>query len=112
MDYSEGYAEYGERGEYSDVSLRSDLGSNYGEDPPMEVEEVLHGDSRTDIDVHSGVSGNDEPPTRMIPPKAPAQEVSTKCKQTSTRETPRGDLVRGGNSLYQGIQPRKSCSCT
>ncbi|KAK1800243.1 hypothetical protein P4O66_000289 [Electrophorus voltai] len=59
MDYSEGYAEYGERAEYSDISLWSDLGSDYGEDPPMEVEEVLHGDSLADSDVHFVISGND-----------------------------------------------------
>ncbi|KAK1806980.1 hypothetical protein P4O66_005461, partial [Electrophorus voltai] len=59
MDYYEGYAEYGEREEYSDISLRSDLGSDYAEDPSMEVEEVLYGDSPTDIDAPS-VSGTYE----------------------------------------------------
>ncbi|KAK1802507.1 hypothetical protein P4O66_021794, partial [Electrophorus voltai] len=40
MEYYEGYVDYEDRGECSDVSLRSNLGSNYVEDPPMEVEEV------------------------------------------------------------------------
>ncbi|KAK1791435.1 hypothetical protein P4O66_013447, partial [Electrophorus voltai] len=71
MDYSEGYAEYGERGEYSDVSLWSDLGSDYGKDPPMEVEEVLHGDSLADSVVYSAISGNDDPLPRTILPKDP-----------------------------------------
>ncbi|KAK1785527.1 hypothetical protein P4O66_018891, partial [Electrophorus voltai] len=64
MDHPEGHAEYGERVEYSDVSLRSDMGSNYGEDPPMEVEEVLPGDSLADSDICSVVSRIDEPPAR------------------------------------------------
>ncbi|KAK1784437.1 hypothetical protein P4O66_011372, partial [Electrophorus voltai] len=70
MDYYEGYTDYGERGEYSDISLWSDLGSDYVEDPPMEVEEVLYGDSLANSHVRSVVSGNDEPPASMIPPKA------------------------------------------
>ncbi|KAK1785635.1 hypothetical protein P4O66_018270, partial [Electrophorus voltai] len=62
MDYYEGYADCGEKGEYSDVSLRSDLGSDYVEDPPMVIEEVLYGDSLVDSDVQSVVSRNKEPP--------------------------------------------------
>ncbi|KAK1799539.1 hypothetical protein P4O66_000421 [Electrophorus voltai] len=68
MDYPEGYTDCGERGEYSDVSLRSDLGSDYVEDPPMEVE-VLYGDSLADSDVQPVVSGNDEPPARRYHPR-------------------------------------------
>ncbi|KAK1794607.1 hypothetical protein P4O66_001327 [Electrophorus voltai] len=40
MDLTEGYAEYGERGECSDVTLESYRWSSREEDPLMEVEEV------------------------------------------------------------------------
>ncbi|KAK1784120.1 hypothetical protein P4O66_021161, partial [Electrophorus voltai] len=43
MDLTEGYAEYGERGECRNVTLESDLGSDHEEDPSMEVEEVPQG---------------------------------------------------------------------
>ncbi|KAK1785827.1 hypothetical protein P4O66_003202 [Electrophorus voltai] len=71
LDYYEGYLECGDRGECSDVSLQSDLESDYVEDPPMEVEEVLYGDPPTDSDVQSAISKKDEPPVPKIPPKAP-----------------------------------------
>ncbi|KAK1800521.1 hypothetical protein P4O66_005740, partial [Electrophorus voltai] len=48
MDYSEGYAEYGER------------------------------EGSTATDVRSVVSGNDEPPARTIPPKAPPRRSDTR----------------------------------
>ncbi|KAK1804003.1 hypothetical protein P4O66_003760 [Electrophorus voltai] len=70
MYYYEGYSDCGVRGEYSDISLQLDLGSVYVEDPPVEVKEVLYGDSLTDCDVQSVVSGNDKPPASMIPQKA------------------------------------------
>ncbi|KAK1789441.1 hypothetical protein P4O66_015370 [Electrophorus voltai] len=44
MDFHKGYTDYGEYRECCDVSLRSDLGFDYGEDPSMEVEEVFYGD--------------------------------------------------------------------
>ncbi|KAK1802129.1 hypothetical protein P4O66_021757 [Electrophorus voltai] len=110
MDYSEGYAEYGERGEYSDVTLWFDLGSDYGKDPPMEVAEVLHGDSLADSDIHSVVSRNDEPPACMTPPKALPMRFCLD-KQASMCKTPRGNLVRGGDSFYQNMQPWNSCAC-
>ncbi|KAK1786122.1 hypothetical protein P4O66_017850, partial [Electrophorus voltai] len=69
IDYYEGYTDCGARGEYSDVSLWSDLGSDYVEDPPMKVVEVLYGDSLADSDIQPVMFGNDEPPAPMIPPK-------------------------------------------
>ncbi|KAK1793962.1 hypothetical protein P4O66_010876, partial [Electrophorus voltai] len=65
----------GEKREYSDISLRSDMGSDYAEDPPMEVEEVLHGDSPADSDALSVVSENDAPPAPTRWPKAPTRSL-------------------------------------
>ncbi|KAK1788417.1 hypothetical protein P4O66_016849, partial [Electrophorus voltai] len=70
MDFYKGYADYGDNGECSDVSLWSDLGFDYGEEPPMEVEEVLCGDSPNVSDVESADYESDEPPALKIPPKA------------------------------------------
>ncbi|KAK1795667.1 hypothetical protein P4O66_001160 [Electrophorus voltai] len=53
-----------------DVSLWSDMGSDYAA-PPMEVEQVLHGDSLADSDARSVVSENDEPLAPKRWPKAP-----------------------------------------
>ncbi|KAK1792978.1 hypothetical protein P4O66_001696 [Electrophorus voltai] len=69
MDFYEGYADHGEFGECSNVSLRSDGGFDYGEDPSMEVEEVLYGDPLNGSDVASADSESDEAPARQIPPK-------------------------------------------
>ncbi|KAK1793119.1 hypothetical protein P4O66_011526, partial [Electrophorus voltai] len=55
-------------GEYSDVILRSDRGSNREEDPAMEVEEVPHGDLPTQSDITG--SENDEPPASKALPRA------------------------------------------
>ncbi|KAK1793797.1 hypothetical protein P4O66_001526 [Electrophorus voltai] len=71
MDYNEGYAEYGERGECSDVSLRTDSEFDRGEDPALEVEEVLHRGPPSVIDVESADSRSEEPPAPKRPPKAP-----------------------------------------
>ncbi|KAK1784404.1 hypothetical protein P4O66_013944 [Electrophorus voltai] len=85
-DCYKGYVDYGNRGECSD-SLRSKLESDYVEDPPMEVEEVLYGDPPTDNDVQSAVSKNDKPPTPKIPPRR---------YRLGARKSSHGDLVRGG----------------
>ncbi|XP_035377111.1 uncharacterized protein LOC118240542 [Electrophorus electricus] len=71
MDCYEGYADYGGRGECSNVSLQSDLGFDYVEDPSMEVE-VLN---VTDSDVESAVSRSDEPPA----PKILLKSLPRKC---------------------------------
>ncbi|KAK1787237.1 hypothetical protein P4O66_002753 [Electrophorus voltai] len=73
MDCYEGYVDYGDRGECGDISLWSDLESDYMEDLPMEVEEVLYGNPPTDSDAQSAVSKNDEPPAPKILPKAPSR---------------------------------------
>ncbi|KAK1793746.1 hypothetical protein P4O66_001481 [Electrophorus voltai] len=70
MDFHEGHVDYGEYRECSDVSLRSDGGFDYGEDPSTEVEEVLYGDPSNGSDVASTDSENDETPARQISPKA------------------------------------------
>ncbi|KAK1793812.1 hypothetical protein P4O66_001539 [Electrophorus voltai] len=70
MDYYKGYVDYGDNGECSDVSLWSDLGFDYVEDPSMEVEEVLNGDPPNVSDVESAASKSNEPPALKIPPKA------------------------------------------
>ncbi|KAK1791998.1 hypothetical protein P4O66_001782 [Electrophorus voltai] len=79
MDFSEGYADYGDNGECSDVGLRSDLGSDYVEDPSMEVEEVLCGDPPNVSDVES----TDEPPAFKIPPKAPPKRYCSGASKPS-----------------------------
>ncbi|KAK1797510.1 hypothetical protein P4O66_000804 [Electrophorus voltai] len=50
--------------------MRSDLGSDYGENSLMEVEEDPHWDSLMDSQIHSVISGNDEHLARTIPSKA------------------------------------------
>ncbi|KAK1789619.1 hypothetical protein P4O66_015522 [Electrophorus voltai] len=85
MDCYEGYVNYGDRGECSDVSLQSDFKSDNMEDLPMEVEEVLYGDSLTDSDIQSAVSKNDKPPPPKIPPKAPPRRY--RCKKAISRDT-------------------------
>ncbi|KAK1800955.1 hypothetical protein P4O66_004716 [Electrophorus voltai] len=66
MDYLEGCAVYGERGEYCDVGLRSEMGSDHEEDPL--VEEVPHGDPSSKSDITA--SKDDEPPAPKALPKA------------------------------------------
>ncbi|KAK1784647.1 hypothetical protein P4O66_003330 [Electrophorus voltai] len=53
-NYTEGWTEVGERGEYRDFGLQSEMGSNCEKDSLMEVEEVPYGD-----------------PAPTAPPKAP-----------------------------------------
>ncbi|KAK1801389.1 hypothetical protein P4O66_023065 [Electrophorus voltai] len=65
MDDYKGCDDCGKKGEYSDISLRLNMGSDYVEVPLMEVEEVLHGDSQPDSDAQSVISENDEPPALM-----------------------------------------------
>ncbi|KAK1798483.1 hypothetical protein P4O66_006775 [Electrophorus voltai] len=77
MDEYKGCDDCGEKGEYSDLSLRSDMGSDYEEDPPMEVKEVLHAASPKDSDAWSVVSENDEPPPPTKRPKAPRGSLYT-----------------------------------
>ncbi|KAK1804780.1 hypothetical protein P4O66_003628 [Electrophorus voltai] len=70
MDFHEGYADYGEYRECSDVSLLSEVGFDYGEDPSMEVEEVLCGDPPNSSDMAAADFKSEEAPARQIPPKA------------------------------------------
>ncbi|KAK1794589.1 hypothetical protein P4O66_001310 [Electrophorus voltai] len=82
MDYSDGWAEYGARGEYRDVGLRSEM-----EDPSMEVEEVPHGGPSSQSDVTGFV--DDEPPAPKAPPKAPPRAhrpEASKLPQVTARE--------------------------
>ncbi|KAK1790257.1 hypothetical protein P4O66_014169, partial [Electrophorus voltai] len=100
MEIQEGYVDYGEYGECSDVSLRSDVGFGYGEDPSMEVEELLYGDPSNGSDVESVDSESNEAPALQIPPKAlPGRRRSSGTK--------RGDRARGHSSHY-GVQPRNT----
>ncbi|KAK1795558.1 hypothetical protein P4O66_001055 [Electrophorus voltai] len=69
MNYNEGYAEYGE--ECSDVSLRTDLEFDRGEEPAMEVEEGLRRGPPSVIDTESADSRSEEPPAPKRLPKAP-----------------------------------------
>ncbi|KAK1804707.1 hypothetical protein P4O66_003563 [Electrophorus voltai] len=89
MDYYEGYADYGDNGECSNVSLWSDLGFNYGEDLSMEVEEVLYGDPPNISDVESADSKSDEPQALKILPKAPPRRCrlgASKPSRAAQRE--------------------------
>ncbi|KAK1792434.1 hypothetical protein P4O66_012381 [Electrophorus voltai] len=63
------YTDYGETGECSNVSLRSDMGYYREEDTPMDVEKDPHRDLPSHSDAKS--SENDEPPAPKAPPKAP-----------------------------------------
>ncbi|KAK1793200.1 hypothetical protein P4O66_011601 [Electrophorus voltai] len=83
MDYYEGYADYGGRGECSDISLRLDLGFDYVEDLSMEVEEVLYGDPLTDSDVESVISRSDEPPAHRISLKTPSRRCRWRASKPS-----------------------------
>ncbi|KAK1802657.1 hypothetical protein P4O66_004171 [Electrophorus voltai] len=87
------YADYGEKGECSDISLRSDMGSDREQDTPMEVEE----DSHRDLPSHSDAKGpeNDALPTPKAPPWArhPTAHAST----TKSRE---------------GLQPNRQAELT
>ncbi|KAK1799449.1 hypothetical protein P4O66_007675, partial [Electrophorus voltai] len=69
------------------ASLHTRTTGEESTDPPMEVEEVLHGDSLADSDVHSVVSGNDTIPYNNA--RGSTQEVSPRRRQASPRETPR-----------------------
>ncbi|KAK1784198.1 hypothetical protein P4O66_003969, partial [Electrophorus voltai] len=64
----EGYAEYEERRERSDITLELDRWSDQDEDPSMEVEEVPQGDPSSQTDI-TGSKG-DEPPATKASPKA------------------------------------------
>ncbi|KAK1789158.1 hypothetical protein P4O66_015102 [Electrophorus voltai] len=74
MDFHKGYTDYGDYRECSDVSLRSDLGFDYGEDPSMEVEKVLYGDTNVS-DAESADSESDEPLALKIPPEGPPRSL-------------------------------------
>ncbi|KAK1789813.1 hypothetical protein P4O66_015688, partial [Electrophorus voltai] len=63
-----GYAGYEEKGECSDVSLQSDMGSVREGNIPMKVEEDPHRDLPSHSDAKG--SGNDEPSVPKAPPKA------------------------------------------
>ncbi|KAK1799589.1 hypothetical protein P4O66_000468 [Electrophorus voltai] len=69
MDYHEGYMDSERKGEYNDISLRSDFESDREEDPSMEVEKVLHRDPTSYSDIAD--SESDKPPAPKAPPKAP-----------------------------------------
>ncbi|KAK1796493.1 hypothetical protein P4O66_009522, partial [Electrophorus voltai] len=69
--------------ECSNISLRSDLGFDYGEDPSMEVEEVLIGDPPIVNDVASADSKSDEPPALKILPKAPPKRYRSGVSKPS-----------------------------
>ncbi|KAK1802928.1 hypothetical protein P4O66_021456, partial [Electrophorus voltai] len=84
IDFYEGYMDYGDNGECSNVSLRSDLGFDYGEDPSMEVEEVLSGHPPNISDVESADSKSDEPPALKIPPKAPPRRCRLGASKPSS----------------------------
>ncbi|KAK1784671.1 hypothetical protein P4O66_003355 [Electrophorus voltai] len=93
MDYYKSYVDYGARWECSNVILRSDLGFDYVEDPPMEVEEVLYGDPPTDSEVKSADSRSEEPPLPKRPPKAPPRRCLSEagkpfCVAQREEETP------------------------
>ncbi|KAK1798664.1 hypothetical protein P4O66_006950 [Electrophorus voltai] len=60
------------------------MGSDYAEAPPMEVEEVLHGDSPTDSDARSVISENDKPPAPTRWPKAPPRRYCLGGTQPGT----------------------------
>ncbi|KAK1800583.1 hypothetical protein P4O66_005790 [Electrophorus voltai] len=86
-DYG-GYADYGEKGECSDVSVWSDMGSDREEDTPMEVEEDPHRDLPSHSDAKS--SENDEPPAPKAPPKAPPRAYrpgASKLPRVASRES-------------------------
>ncbi|KAK1791062.1 hypothetical protein P4O66_002106 [Electrophorus voltai] len=65
------YVDYERNMENSDVSLRSDSEFDRGEDPLMEVEEVLYGDSPSVSDTASADYKSDEPLVPKGSPKAP-----------------------------------------
>ncbi|KAK1798196.1 hypothetical protein P4O66_000688 [Electrophorus voltai] len=80
MDYHEGYADYERNGVCSDVSMQMDLEFKRGEDPVMEVEEVLHKDPPAVSEPASADYRIDEPLDTKIPPKAPPR---ARCSEAS-----------------------------
>ncbi|KAK1792628.1 hypothetical protein P4O66_012565, partial [Electrophorus voltai] len=70
-DYHKGYVDYERNREYSDISLRSDSEFDHGEDPLMEVEEVLHRDPSSGSDTEAADYKSEEPLAAKTPPKAP-----------------------------------------
>ncbi|KAK1795584.1 hypothetical protein P4O66_001082 [Electrophorus voltai] len=78
-----GYADYREKGEYSNVSLRSDMESDCEEDTPMEVEENPHRAHPSHSDAKG--SENDEPPAPKAPPR-PRCPGASKLSRVASRE--------------------------
>ncbi|KAK1802029.1 hypothetical protein P4O66_004361 [Electrophorus voltai] len=101
MDFREGYADNGEYGECSDVSLRSDGEFDYGEDRSMEVEEVLYGDSSNGNDVASVDSESDEAPARQILSKAPPRKCCSDLLNAIII-----DITKSATSLIHNVQHR------
>ncbi|KAK1792930.1 hypothetical protein P4O66_001658 [Electrophorus voltai] len=111
-DYK-GYAGYGERGECSDVSLRSDMGSDTEGDTPMEVEEDPHRDLPSHSDANS--SSIDEPPAPKPPPKAPPRvrrPGASKLSWVASREAASSEedtllpMVKGPTAHASTPKPR------
>ncbi|KAK1795688.1 hypothetical protein P4O66_001178 [Electrophorus voltai] len=92
MDYHKGYMNSEKKGEYNDISLRSNFVSDREEDPSMEVEEALHRDPLSYSDIAD--SESDEPPAPKAPPKAPprvclsgvSKMPRVTCKEASSSE--------------------------
>ncbi|KAK1788778.1 hypothetical protein P4O66_002587 [Electrophorus voltai] len=103
-DFHEGYADYGDHWECSDVSLRLDLGFDYEEDLSMEVEEVLYGDPPNVSDTESADSKSDKPPPLKIPPKAPPRRC---CWGVSK---PSRAAQRGATALEEETFPTRAYS--
>ncbi|KAK1795100.1 hypothetical protein P4O66_010283 [Electrophorus voltai] len=105
MDFYEGYTDYGGNGE-CDISLRSDLGFDYGEDLSMEVEEILYGDPPNISDVESADFESDEPPALKIPPKAPPRRNGQSnwcascngCAEVTAPKLVKGDPPQAGGT--------------
>ncbi|KAK1789907.1 hypothetical protein P4O66_002236 [Electrophorus voltai] len=114
MDFHEGYTDYGEYGECRDISLRSDLGFDYGEDSSMEVEEVLYGDPPNGSDVESADSESDEALALQIPPKANHPKLHKEGRRCSRTLFPLGctapELVHRYLSLVEAKGRRHQCS--
>ncbi|KAK1785815.1 hypothetical protein P4O66_003192 [Electrophorus voltai] len=110
MELYEGSVDYGDNRECSVISLRSNLGFNYWEDPSMDEEGVLYGDPPNISDVDSADYKSDKPLALKIPPKAPCRRCHSRASKPSRVAQREATAFEEETPSTRGIQPRNPCT--